>query len=153
MGLSCHVPPLRRAPAAADLPGVLPFHSPHTPLEYPSMIAWTSTQRAWLFIGLLLACYLAICTRTAFRMARTGRNFWFWLVVSVLLTSIPATFVLMRDRIRDVSPARRRRQGSAAAPGRCVHCGRWIGPAGPDDADGLAVCPHCHLPIDEANVG
>jgi len=84
-------------------------------------------------------------------MARTGRNFWLWLVISVFLTSIPATIVLMYDQMRRLSPRRVARGG--AAPIRCTHCGGVIEPAEADEPDGVALCPHCHLPIDEATVG
>jgi len=115
------------------------------------MAGLTATRWAW--IGLLILCYLALCVRTAMRMARTGRNFWLWLAISVFFTSIPGTFVLMQDQIRGMSkaPSRRAaRRGPDAERIRCDQCGQPLRPADVDHSGGLATCPHCGLPLDEA---
>jgi hypothetical protein len=109
----------------------------------------------WVWVALLIACYLAICARTAFRMAKSGRSFWLWLVLSVFLTSIPGTFILMRDQIRNLPPRRRGPRGGERAEAgqvRCSRCGRLFGPEDVDRSGGAAVCPHCGLPVDETEL-
>jgi len=109
----------------------------------------------WGWVVLLIACYVAICARTAFRMAKSGRSFWLWLVLSVFLTSIPGTFVLMRDQIRSLPPRRRGPRGGEGAEARQVRCSRCGGLFRPEDVDrsgGAAVCPHCGLPADETKL-
>ena len=109
----------------------------------------------WAWVALLVACYLAICARTAFRLARTGRNFWLWLVISVFLTSIPGTFVLMRDQVRGAPRRRRPRRAGGRPEGgqvRCGRCGKPMRPADVDRSGGVAVCPHCGLPVDETEL-
>ena len=108
------------------------------------MIAMTDYQ--WVFVGLMIACYLAICFRTAMRMARTGRNLWKWLAITVLLTSIPATVVLLRDQVRR-GPLRR---GGVGA--RCPECGMRLDEMPPyTHDDGTDRCPHCHAAVHEAS--
>jgi hypothetical protein len=135
------------------------------------MLSFTTHQ--WVLVVLLVACYLAICVRTAMRMARTGRSFWKWLVISVLLTSLPASLVLVREQVAAIrAPRRSARAGRPAPPPepadtppdqapideepskedkliRCAQCGKRIRPADVDRTGGLPACPSCHLPIDE----
>lgn len=109
----------------------------------------------WAWVAALVVCYLAICARTAFRMARSGRSFWLWLVISVFLTSIPGTFVLMRDQVRGAPRRRRPRPASGPPEGgqvRCTRCGKPMRPADVDRSGGVAVCPHCGLPVDETEL-
>ncbi len=109
----------------------------------------------WAWAALLVVCYLGICARTAFRMAKAGRNFWLWLVISVFLTSIPGTFVLMREQIRSTPQRRRPRRASRPPEGgqvRCGRCGKPMRAADVDRSGGVAVCPHCGLPVDETDL-
>jgi len=117
-------------------------------------MAALSTQQT-VIIGLLIVCYLAVCLRTALRMARTGRSLWLWLLITVFLTSIPATVVLMREQFRAVGRGRR---GPADEPRherpfRCRHCRKLVRPADVDHSSGVAACPHCGLALDEAETG
>jgi len=123
-----------------------------------AMIALTDVQ--WVMVALLIACYLAICVRTALRMAHTGRSFWKWLSITVFLTSIPATVVLMREQMRHARAARRARPRRHEGPDepepdllRCRHCGKLVRPADLDHTGGLAACPFCRLPVDDAEIG
>ena len=119
------------------------------------MVALTTNE--WAFVGLLIACYVAICFRTAFRMARSGRSLWKWLLITIFCTSIPATVILMREQIRRAHPGRRRGDPPAgppdARPFRCPQCSKLIRPADLDHSGGVAVCPHCGLPVDNTEVG
>ena len=115
------------------------------------MISMTSQQ--WTWVGVLLLCYLAACLHTAFRMAKTGRNFWLWLAVSVFLTSIPATLMLIYDQYRRSFPKiapkpDRPRRGRGPSTKPCRHCGHSIAPGEVDRIGGVSECPNCHLPID-----
>ena len=113
------------------------------------MIALTSTQ--WVLVALMVAFYVILCGRTALYMARSGRSFWKWLVITLFLTSIPATLVAMRERQRALRSPRRRRFGPPLdeAPFSCARCGKQIRAADLDTGDGVAKCPHCGLPVDE----
>lgn len=119
------------------------------------MIALTHFQ--WGLVALMGLCYAGICLRMALRMAATGRSLWKWLLITFFCTGVPAAIVLYRDEI-----ARRMPHGPPGeATGepldveltRCPHCGRLVPPGEPDAPAGLAECPHCHLPIDEAKLG
>lgn len=111
----------------------------------------------WTLLVLLGACYLAICLRTAMRMAHTGRNLCKWFIISVFCTSIPAAAVLLREQMRGLRrrpdgrrPAREPPDGPLV---RCQQCGKRIRRADLDTIDGIVKCPYCGLPIDEANYG
>ncbi|MGB2821263.1 MAG: hypothetical protein WBF17_09805 [Phycisphaerae bacterium] len=109
----------------------------------------------WTWVALLIVCYLGICTRTAFRMARTGRSFWLWLIISVFLTSIPGTFVLMRDQLRGMPQRRRRPPASRPPEGgplRCSHCGKLTRPDDLDRSGGVTTCPHCGMTVNETEL-
>jgi DNA-directed RNA polymerase subunit RPC12/RpoP len=132
------------------------------------MFAWHLSSPEW---GLLVggaAFYLATCVRMAYHMARTGRSFWLWLVITIFATSIPATAVLFRDRSRALGQQLRtpERSGSPRSPGiqvpghqgdevdadvdravRCGQCGRRLAAAEIDRTGPVPTCPHCHLPI------
>ncbi|MCD6303698.1 MAG: hypothetical protein J7M21_01905 [Planctomycetes bacterium] len=118
------------------------------------MLALASHQ--WILLAVLAAAYLAVCLRTALHMARTRRSFWKWLIVTVLFTSIPASLVLLRQRMRAETAGRRFGAAGGAEAGKsagtyllCRQCGRRIAPGEADRTAGLAVCPHCGAVLEE----
>jgi len=118
------------------------------------MVALSSYQ--WTMVAVMGACYVAICFRTAFRMARSGRSLWKWLAITVFCTSIPAVVVLMREHVRSVRGTRPGAAGREPPAGRtvtCPHCGKPVRPRDLDVADGVTKCPHCGLVLDEATYG
>jgi hypothetical protein len=133
------------------------------------MIAWHLTSPEW---GLVVGCvtfYVATCVRMAYHMARSGRSFWLWLVITIFATSIPGTIVMFRDRSRalarqiptpggsespassgspDIQMSGHRNPDDDAGPTvRCGQCGRRLGNAEIDRTGPVPTCPHCHLPI------
>lgn len=63
------------------------------------------TERRILIVGVLVVFYLVLAFRAAWSMRRSGRPFALWLVLSILLTSIPAMLLLMYDQYRGTCPA------------------------------------------------
>jgi len=117
------------------------------------MVALSDYQ--WTIIGVAGVGYLFVCVRTARTMARTGRSFWKWLLITVFCTSIPATILLLREQARRVRGGRssRRRPRGSAPPLRCPHCGDLIRREDLDSSGGAAACPSCGMVIDDTEVG
>ncbi len=125
------------------------------------MLALSNYQ--WTILLVMAVCYLFLCVRTALRMKDTGRSFLLWLVVTVCLTSIPATIVLMIDQYRgrfgpwreeddetdepdDDAAERRPPKGTR----RCPHCGSRFRTEDVDTVGGVPTCPSCGLTLDQA---
>ena len=131
------------------------------------MTAWILTGRQWGILALMAAFYMLLCVRTALYMRHTGRNFWKWLAISLLLTSIPASIVAHLDRRRFLSAPRRSARGPTRQKGGGEDEGGRDGAAAEDagEADeaggaggsaqgggGAITCSRCGRRVDTAEI-
>ncbi|HET6427862.1 MAG TPA: hypothetical protein VFJ30_05605 [Phycisphaerae bacterium] len=116
------------------------------------MIAVELSPTARIYVGILLAGWVAMALHTALAMRRRGRRWWLWLLISVAFSVIPAAIVSYVDYFRQL----RRADRTGAAGDRwlqCPHCGAVLRRSDLPGAEaGAGHCPRCNGIIDESRL-
>ncbi len=92
---------------------------------------------------MLAAVWTMAALHTGLSMRRSGRRWWVWLLISLVLTVIPAVVMSYVDYFRQ---RRGEREGGIS---ECRHCGELMVPRNLRRVAGQTICAACGMVIEQ----